>query len=100
MSTFTDSTGRLYYTNASTATIAYNADPKDEVIRQLKEQIEEQQRQLEQLQAELKNTQTRNDFSEKEIRLLINKCHPDKNNGSQMCAQITDKLLNIKKSSF
>ncbi len=91
--------GRIYITSSTTtATTGFNEDPKDILIRQLQRQIEEQRRQIEQLQAEVKKAQNNNHFSEKEIRLLINKCHPDKNNGSTMCAQITDKLVKLKET--
>lgn len=36
-------------------------------------------------------------FSQEEIRTLINLCHPDKHNGKESAVEITKKLLNLRK---
>lgn len=35
-------------------------------------------------------------FSQEEIRKLINLCHPDKHDGKQMAIEMTQKLLQLK----
>lgn len=43
------------------------------------------------------NGDTKNQFTQEEIKALIRLCHPDRHNGSEASIKITQKLLKLRK---
>ena len=45
----------------------------------------------------LKNMQTESGFTQKELKFLLMRCHPDKNPDSKMAIEITQKIIQKKR---
>jgi len=64
----------------------HKLDHQEDLIREMKFIISELQ----------KRTNTKNPFSQEDIKRLIMLCHPDKHGGKKMAEDMTKKLLTIR----
>lgn len=89
---FNTASGSTAYSGTATIRIQQEPDLSDLVreIKRLQMIVEDQELQLEKLQV------TPTNFTKQQLKLLIQKMHPDKNNGSDECAILFKKLIDIK----
>ena len=96
MGIFNTATGNSAY--SGTATIRIQQEPNIlDLIREIKRLqiiVEDQEIQIDKLQV------TPTNFTKQQLKLLIQKMHPDKNNGSSECAILFQKLMDIKNGQF
>lgn len=91
MSIFTFSAnGATYGSTANVVTLEDETVALQREINRLNEIIKYQEEQIEKLQS------TPAGFTKTQLKLLIQKMHPDKNGGSAECAILFKKLIDIK----
>ena len=87
------------------AEIEYEAYKREELqsqINMLQREANDAERLTESLRAKLKQaeqqqvTMSASSFTQKELKVMLNKLHPDKNKGSEICTQITQKIIKAK----
>ena len=71
-------------------------------INMLQREVNDAERLTESLRAQLRQaeqqqvTMSASSFTQKELKVMLNKLHPDKNKGSEICTQITQKIIKAK----
>jgi PIN domain nuclease of toxin-antitoxin system len=71
-------------------------------INMLQREVNDAERLTESLRAQLRQaeqqqvTMSASSFTQKELKVMLNKLHPDKNKGSEICTQITQKIIRAK----
>ena len=87
------------------AEIEYEAYKREELqskINVLQREANDAERLIESLRAKLRQaeqqqvTMSASSFTQKELKVMLNKLHPDKNKGSEICTQITQKIIKAK----
>ena len=87
------------------AEIEYEAYKREELqsqINMLQREVNDAERLTESLRAQLRQaeqqqvTMSASSFTQKELKVMLNKLHPDKNKGSEICTQITQKIIRAK----
>jgi predicted RNase H-like nuclease (RuvC/YqgF family) len=87
------------------AEIEYEAYKREELqsqINMLQREVNDAERLTESLRAQLRQaeqqqvTMSASSFTQKELKVMLNKLHPDKNKGSEICTQITQKIIKAK----
>jgi len=89
---FHTATGATAFGGTATLRLQEEPDLADLIreIKRLQMIVEDQELQIEKLQS------TPAGFTKEQLKLLIQKMHPDKNNGSSECVVLFKKLLDIK----
>ena len=87
------------------AEIEYEAHRREELqsqINMLQREASDAERLTESLRVQLRQAQQQqvtmsaSSFTQKELKVMLNKLHPDKNKGSEICTQITQKIIKAK----
>ena len=81
---------------------AHKREELQSQINMLQREANEAERLTESLRAKLRQaeqqqvTMSASSFTQKELKVMLNKLHPDKNKGSEICTQITQKIIKAK----
>ena len=81
---------------------AHKREELQSQINMLQREASDAERLTESLRAQLRQAQQQqvtmsaSSFTQKELKVMLNKLHPDKNKGSETCTQITQKIIRAK----
>ena len=81
---------------------AHKREELQSQINMLQREASDAERLTESLRAQLRQAQQQqvtmsaSSFTQKELKVMLNKLHPDKNRGSEICTQITQKIIKAK----
>jgi uncharacterized protein YlxW (UPF0749 family) len=81
---------------------AHKREELQSQINMLQREVNDAERLTESLRAQLRQaeqqqvTMSASSFTQKELKVMLNKLHPDKNKGSEICTQITQKIIRAK----
>ena len=81
---------------------AHKREELQSQINMLQREVNDADRLTESLRVQLRQAQQQqvtmsaSSFTQQELKVMLNKLHPDKNKGSEICTQITQKIIEAK----